>query len=338
MKTSPLTIQIGHGSGGEMTSELLEKYIFKKFDNPYIQAKHDGALLQLSGPCAVSTDSFVVNPIFFKGGNIGELAVNGTVNDVAMCGAMPQFITLSFIIEEGLLMDDFEKIVQSVADTAHRCGVHIVTGDTKVVEKGKGDKIFINTTGMGSVHPQAQIDANRIAPDDAILVNDCIARHGMAIMSQREGLEFETEIKSDTTHLHFQVQALLDALGASVKLFRDPTRGGLGSVLNEIATYTQLGVVINEAALPVERQVAAACEMLGLDPIYVANEGVFIAVIEASKAAEAIKIIKKLNPASQPARIGNFTLANASKVIMHNPMGGKRIVSPLIGEQLPRIC
>lgn len=332
------TIQLGHGSGGEMTGALLEQYIFSRFKNPYIQAKHDGALLNLNGACALSTDSFVINPIFFKGGNIGELAVNGTVNDVAMCGALPQYLTLSFIIEEGLLLSQFEEIVKSVAETAHRCGIHIVTGDTKVVEKGKGDKIFINTTGIGLLHPKAQIDANRIEHGDVILVNDCIARHGMAVMSQREGLEFETAIKSDTTHLHFVVKALLDELGDDIKLFRDPTRGGIASVLNEIAQHTRLGVEIEENLLPVEKQVAAACEMLGLDPVYVANEGVFITVLKADKADLALQIMKKENPATQPVCIGNFVEQHPGKVVMQSLMGGKRIVSPLIGEQLPRIC
>jgi hydrogenase expression/formation protein HypE len=331
-------IHIGHGSGGELTRALLDTYIFKTFSNPYLDKKHDGAIVDLKGEIAISTDSFVITPIFFKGGNIGELAVNGTVNDVAMCGAIPQYLSLAFIIEEGLHLKDFETIVKSVDEAAKRSQVQIITGDTKVVEKGKGDKIFINTTGFGLKHPKAAIDVSRIQPGDKIIINGYLAQHGMAIMSEREGLEFETEIKSDTTNLNFIVRKLLDTFGSAIKLFRDPTRGGLATVLNEIAADTHLGVAISERAFPIEKQVAAACEMFGLDPLYVANEGVFVTIVDASVAEAVLALMRNDEKGAQAALIGEFTAAHPQKVVMESMIGGKRIVSPLVGEQLPRIC
>ncbi|MGB5781397.1 MAG: hydrogenase expression/formation protein HypE, partial [Eudoraea sp.] len=235
------SIHLGHGSGGLMTRELLDSLIFKTFSNPYLDQKHDGAIFNIEGPIAVSTDSFVVSPIFFKGGNIGELAVHGTVNDVAMCGAIPKFITLSFIVEEGLSMADFTTIINSIKTAADGSGVQVVTGDTKVVERGKGDKIFINTTGFGAVHPRADIAASNIRTGDKIIINGYLAQHGMAIMSQREGLEFESTIESDTTNLNYMVKDLLDAFGSQIHLLRDPTRGGLASILSEIAEEIEKG-------------------------------------------------------------------------------------------------
>jgi len=331
-------IHLGHGSGGLMTRDLLDDIIFKTFTNPYIDQKHDGAIIRIEGPMAISTDSFVVSPIFFKGGNIGELAVNGTVNDVAMCGAIPQFLTLSFIVEEGLPMEQFQAIVTSIKETADACKVQVVTGDTKVVERGKGDQIFINTTGVGVVHPKAHIAAGAIKPGDKIIVNGFLAQHGMAIMSQREGLEFESTIESDTTHLHFLVKALLDSFGEKIHLFRDPTRGGLASVLSEIATDIKKGVVLKENDLPIEKQVAAACEILGLDPLYVANEGVMVVIVDAEIEKEVLSLMRKDPKGINAATIGEFTSEHPAKVVMHSSIGGKRIVSPLLGEQLPRIC
>ena len=229
------TINLGHGSGGELTRNLLDNIIFKTFSNPYLDQKHDGAIVKFNGEIAISTDSFVITPIFFKGGNIGELAVHGTVNDVAMCGAIPKYLSLAFIIEEGLKVEEFIEVVKSIKKAADESGVLIITGDTKVVERGNGDKIFINTTGFGEVHPKANISVQRIKEGDKILVNGYIAQHGMAIMSEREGLEFESNIESDSTYLNFLVQDLLDQFGDKIKLFRDPTRGGLGTVLHEIA-------------------------------------------------------------------------------------------------------
>ncbi len=331
-------ISLGHGSGGLMTRELLDKVIFKVFNNAYLNQKHDGSLIKVNGELAISTDSFVVSPIFFKGGNIGELAVNGTVNDVAMCGAMPEFLSLAFIVEEGLPLDQFVKIVLSVKNAADKSGVQIITGDTKVVERGKGDKIFINTTGFGSLHPEANIGANRIEVGDKIIVNGCIAQHGMAIMSQREGLEFESSIESDTTNLNFLVWELLDRYGDKIRMLRDPTRGGLASTLCEIALDTNKGIELREGLLPLDKQVAAACEILGLDPLFVANEGVFCAVVDPDIVDEIIRTMQKSDRGKNAVCIGEITDQHPSKVIMHSSIGGKRIISPMIGEQLPRIC
>jgi hydrogenase expression/formation protein HypE len=331
-------INLGHGSGGVMTRELLDRIIFKIFDNPFIQEKHDGSIVTVDGEMAVSTDSFVISPIFFRGGNIGELAVNGTVNDVAMCGAIPKFLSLAFIVEEGMKIDDFVAIVKSVKAAADKSGVQVITGDTKVVERGKGDKIFINTTGFGKVHSKARISVRQIKPGDKIIINGNLAQHGMAIMSEREGLEFESTIESDTTNLNFIVEKLLDEFGHHIKIFRDPTRGGLAGVLAEIASDTASGVVIYEEKLPIEKQVLAACEILGLDPLYVANEGVFMTVVDAEVADEVVSLLKRDHKGRNAVCIGEFSADHPQKVVVYNPLGGKRMVTPMIGEQLPRIC
>ncbi|RXP44939.1 hydrogenase expression/formation protein HypE [Lutibacter sp. HS1-25] len=332
------TINLGHGSGGELTRNLLDKIIFKTFSNPFLDQKHDGAIVKIDGKMAISTDSFVITPIFFKGGNIGELAIHGTVNDVAMCGAIPKYISLAFIIEEGLQVSEFLKIVASIKKAADESGVLIITGDTKVVERGKGDKIFINTTGFGEVHPKANISVQNIKSGDKILVNGFIAQHGLAIMSEREGLEFESTIESDSTNLNFLVQDLLDAFGDKIKLFRDPTRGGLGTVLHEIANDISKGVFLKEIDIPLEKQVAAACEMLGLDPMYVANEGVFLAIVDPSIENEVLALMRNHKKGKNAAIVGEITNEHPNKVVMQSLIGGKRIVSPLVGEQLPRIC
>jgi hydrogenase expression/formation protein HypE len=331
-------INMGHGSGGLMTRELLDKIIFKTFNNPFLNQKHDGSIVRFEGEVAISTDSFVVSPIFFKGGNIGELAVNGTVNDVAMCGAIPKYLSLAFIVEEGLKIDEFIQIVETVKETADKSGVLIITGDTKVVERGKGDKIFINTTGFGEVHPKSKIAMDAIKVDDKIIVSGLIAQHGMAIMSQREGLEFESTIVSDTTNVNFLVKDLLDEFGDKIHLLRDPTRGGLASVLSEIAIDINKGIALSEKNIPLEKQVAAACEILGLDPMYVANEGVFVAIVEAEIAEGVVEMMKKEETGRNATIIGEVTSDHPTKVVMNSLIGGKRIVSPLIGEQLPRIC
>lgn len=331
-------ISLGHGSGGLMTRELLDSIIFKVFSNPYLDQKHDGALIKVEGQLAVSTDSFVVSPIFFKGGNIGELAVNGTINDVAMCGAMPKYISLAFIVEEGLAVSDFVKIVQSIKNTADKCGVQIITGDTKVVERGNGDKIFINTTGFGPVHPKAKIAAGQIKSGDKIIINGLIAQHGMAIMSEREGLEFESSIISDTTNLNFLIWDLLERFGEKIHLLRDPTRGGLASVLSEIATDINKGISLIEKEIPIEKQVAAACEILGLDPLYIANEGLFVAIVDPDITDEVLTYMKRNDKGRNAVCIGEITDDHPAKVVLQSSIGGKRIISPMIGEQLPRIC
>ena len=323
------SINLGHGSGGLMTRDLLDKIIFETFSNPYLDQKHDGSIIQMDGKMAISTDSFVVSPIFFKGGNIGDLAVNGTVNDVAMCGAVPEFLSLAFIVEEGLAIGDFIKIVETIKETADRSGVKIITGDTKVVERGKG---------FGKVHPKADISAKKIKPGDKIIISGPIAQHGMAIMSQRDGLEFESSIESDTTNLNFLVSKLLDSFGDKIHLFRDPTRGGLASVLSEIASDIHMGVNITESALPIDDQVAAACEMLGLDPLFVANEGIFVSIVDPEIASEMIELMQKDDKGQRAICIGEITEEHPNKVVMHSVIGGKRMVTPMIGEQLPRIC
>jgi hydrogenase expression/formation protein HypE len=244
-------ITLGHGSGGLLTNKLLDSGVFDLLSNDWLDHRHDGAILDLSGKTAFTTDSFVVSPIFFPGGNIGELAVHGTVNDIAMCGAIPTHISLSFIIEEGLPMTEFWDILVSIKYACAQAGVQVVTGDTKVVERGKGDKIFINTTGLGPVHPQADIDVDRVKAGDKIVVSGPLATHGIAIMSVREGLEFETQIKSDTRHLNHMVKDCLDAFGQHIHLLRDPTRGGVATVLNEVARDSQLGVAFYQINVPV---------------------------------------------------------------------------------------
>ena len=332
------TINLGHGSGGLMTRDLLDKIIFKTFSNPFLDQKHDGSIVKFDRPIAISTDSFVVSPIFFKGGNIGELAVHGTVNDVAMCGAIPKYLSLAFIVEEGLKIEEFITIVKSIKEAADNSGVQIITGDTKVVERGKGDKIFINTTGFGEVNPKANISTDNIKVGDKIIINGYVAQHGMAIMSQREGLEFESTIESDSTNLNFLVNDLINEFGDKIHLFRDPTRGGVASVLSEISEDINKGVTIYEDKIPLEKQVAAACEILGLDPLYVANEGLFITIVDATIADEVLNLMKNHEKGFNSAYIGDITEEHPNKVVMHSSIGGKRIVTPLIGEQLPRIC
>jgi hydrogenase expression/formation protein HypE len=332
------TITMGHGSGGKLTNILLDSGVFELLKNDLLDKRHDGAVLDLKGKVAFTTDSFVISPIFFPGGNIGELAVNGTINDLAMCGAIPRYLSLSFIIEEGLPMKEFWDILVSIRDACIASGVQVVTGDTKVVERGKGDKIFINTTGVGELHPEANIDLNRIEPGDKVILSGELAAHGMAIMSVREGLEFESQIESDTQPLNHLVKNLLDEVGSEVKLLRDPTRGGVATVLNEIARDRGLGVHIAQHDLPVNNQVAGACELLGLDPLYVANEGLFLAVVPEA-AVDRFLSTCHAHPAGRFAKvIGNFTAEHPKKVVMTSGIGGKRVISMLTGEQLPRIC
>ena len=266
------------------------------------------------------------------------MAVNGTVNDLAMCGAVPQYISLSFILEEGLSIEEFWKILVSVKFACQEAKVEVVTGDTKVVERGKGDKVFINTTGVGSMHPKAHIDIKRIQPGSKIIVSDAIATHGMAIMSVRKGLEFETTLQSDTRNLNHLVKALLDEFGSKIQLLRDPTRGGVGTVLTEIARDTKLGVDIFESEIPVEESVRGACEILGLDPLYVANEGVFVAIVDPEIADAVVAKMSTFEISRQAAEIGQISDQHPGKVILTSAIGGTRVVNMLVGEQLPRIC
>ncbi len=331
-------ITLAHGSGGILTNQLLETGVFDLLQNDILDNHHDGAFLNLNGKIAFSTDSFVVSPIFFPGGDIGELAVNGTVNDVAMCGAVPQYLSLSFIIEEGLTMNEFWDILVSIKYAADKAGVKIVTGDTKVVDKGKGDKIFINTTGIGTMHPKANIDISQIKTGDKIIISNSVATHGIAILSVREGLTFETSIESDTQNLNHLTKKLLDEFGNDIHLFRDPTRGGVAATLNEIAGEMQKGIVLQDEKIPVLPQVKAACEILGLDPLYSANEGIFMAFVDDKIAGKVVDLLRKEPESNQAAIIGEVVDEHNGKVLITNPMGGKRVVHMPIGEQLPRIC
>jgi hydrogenase expression/formation protein HypE len=331
-------ITLGHGSGGTLSNQLLETGVFKLFENELLNKKHDGAIFNLSGRVAMSTDSYVVSPIFFAGGNIGDLAINGTVNDLAMCGAAAKYLSLGFVLEEGLKMEEFWQILNTIKCCCDQAGVQIITGDTKVVEKGKGDKIFINTTGIGEVHPKATIDIDNIKAGDKIILSGPLARHGITIMSQRQGLEFETSITTDSRPLKKIVIELLDLFGEKVHFLRDPTRGGLSSVLNEISRDANVGININEKDIPVEEEVHGACEMLGLDPLYVANEGLFVSVVEASVADAFISHLKNWEHGSMAAVIGEVVPEHPKQVVLNSNIGGRRVVNMLAGEQLPRIC
>lgn len=331
-------ITLSHGSGGLLTNRLLDKTIFDILNNDKLKTRHDGALLDLSGEYAFSTDSFVISPIFFPGGDIGELAINGTVNDLAMCGAEAQYISLAFIIEEGMKMEEFWDVMIGIKYAAEKAGVQIVTGDTKVVDRGKGDKIFINTTGVGKVLKGADIDLNRIKPGSKIIISGNIATHGMAILSVRKGLEFETTIESDTRNLNFAVKEIIKKFGSDILLLRDPTRGGVAATLNEITRDSGLGIILDEKSLPIDNQVNAACEILGLDPLFVANEGIFLAFVDGKIAEDLVVEMKKIEYCENAAIIGEVTDSNAGKVLINSLLGGKRVVNMPIGEQLPRIC
>jgi len=332
------TINLGHGSGGTLTSQLLDAGVFKLLSNDLLDKKHDGAIFNMTGKLAMSTDTYVVSPIFFEGGNIGDLAINGTVNDLAMCGAAAKYLTLSFVLEEGLKMTEFWEVLNSIKTACDTAGVQIVTGDTKVVERGKGDNIFINTTGIGVVHPKANIDSQNIKPGDKIIISGPLARHGITIMSHREGLQFETTICSDTRPLNSIVLDLLDEFGEHIHLLRDPTRGGLATVLNEIAADTKLGIDIAQKDIPVEQEVYGACEMLGLDPLYVANEGLFVAVVDAGVADALLARLQQWEHGAMAGIVGEFTTEHPRQVVMKSNIGGRRVVNMLAGEQLPRIC
>jgi hydrogenase expression/formation protein HypE len=331
-------ITLGHGGGGILTQKLLDTGVFNLLKNPLLDTHHDGAIFHANGKMAFSTDSYVISPIFFPGGNIGELAVNGTVNDLAMCGAIPQYLSLSFIIEEGLPMSEFWEILVSIRHAAARAGVHIVTGDTKVVEKGKGDRIFINTSGIGTVHPKAAISCRNIQAGDKVIVSGAIAAHGIAIMSVREGLSFDTAIVSDTQALNHAVHTLLETYGTDIHVLRDPTRGGVASTLNEIAHDGNKGIHLWQKNIPIDEGVSGACELLGLDPLYVANEGIFLAIVAEATAEACLQTLRTLPEGKGAAIIGEVTEEHPRQVVLTSSIGGRRVVNRLVGEQLPRIC
>ncbi|MCS6847824.1 MAG: hydrogenase expression/formation protein HypE [Anaerolineae bacterium] len=332
-------VVIGHGGGGKLTAELIHHLFAPAFGDEALRQLGDAAVLALDGVrLAISTDSFVVRPLFFPGGSIGELAVNGTVNDLAMMGARPLYLTAGFIVEEGLPLSQLGAIVERMAAAARAAGVRVVAGDTKVVDKGHGDGVFINTTGVGLIPNGVRIGPDRARPGDCVLINGFIGDHGMAIMSVREGLQFETTIASDTAPLHDLVAAMLDVAPGAIHALRDPTRGGLAAALNEIAVASQVGIQIDERALPVHPDVQAACDLLGMDPIYVANEGKLVAFV-AEEAAEAVLARMRAHPLGQgAAMIGRVVAQPAGLVTARTAIGGTRVIPMPLGEQLPRIC
>ncbi len=331
-------VDMSHGSGGKAMAQLVEEMFGAAFDNPLLARRNDQAVFDPPpGRLAVTTDSYVVSPLFFPGGDIGSLAVHGTVNDLAMAGARPLYLTAGFIIEEGFALRDLARIVASMAAAAAGAGVAIVTGDTKVVERGKGDGVFINTTGIGVVPPGVAPSGDRARPGDAVLVSGFVGDHGVAIMSTRENLSFETTIASDSAALHGLVAAMVGAV-PDIHVLRDPTRGGLATTLNEIARQSGVGMLLDERAIPVRGEVAAACELLGLDPLYVANEGKLVAICAPGDAARLLEAMRGHPLGMDAAVIGTVIDDDHRFVQLRTTFGGKRIVDWLAGEQLPRIC
>ena len=318
--------------------ELIQDVFVRAFHNPLLESLHDGATWAVEkGTLAFTTDSYVVRPLFFPGGDIGSLAVNGTINDLAMCGAKPLYLSAGFILEEGLSMEVLVRVVHSMAEAAKVAGVPIVTGDTKVVDRGKGDGIFINTSGVGLVPNGVRVLPMLIQPGDAILVSGDLGSHGVAVLSVREGLTFDGNVESDTAPLHHIVADLIDS-GIEIHCLRDLTRGGLASVLNELATAAKVGMTVEEPAIPVSEPVRGACELLGLDPLYVANEGRFVAMVPVPQAEVALAVMRRHQAASQATHIGTVTDHNPSMVVLRTVVGTQRVLDLLSGEQLPRIC
>ncbi len=332
------TIQLAHGGGGRLMQELIQNVFMRAFQNPILALMHDGATWPVEkGTLAFTTDSYVVRPLFFPGGDIGSLAVNGTINDLAMCGAKPLYLSAGFILEEGFSMDVLERVVHSMAEAARTAGVPIVTGDTKVVDRGKGDGIFINTSGVGLVPNGVRVLPTLIRQGDAILVSGDLGSHGVAVLSVREGLTFDGNVESDSAPLHRIVADLIDS-GIEIHCLRDLTRGGLASVLNELATAAKVGMAVEESAIPVSEPVRGACELLGLDPLYVANEGRFVAMVPVPQAEAALAVMQRHKAASQAAQIGIVTDRELSMVVLRTVVGTHRVLDLLSGEQLPRIC
>ncbi len=331
-------IVMGHGGGGKLSHDLVTHLFAPLFDNPLLAPLNDQAVFDLDGArLAFTTDSFVVKPIFFPGGDIGELAVNGTVNDLAMSGAQPLYLSAGFILEEGFSLDDLTRVTHSMAEAAKRAGVQVITGDTKVVEQGHGDGIYVNTAGIGAVPAGVNIGAANARAGDAILLSGAIGLHGIAILSQREGLTFDAEIVSDCAPLNDLVRQMLEVT-CDLHALRDPTRGGLASTLNEIAQAAHIGVEIDERAVPVPRDVAAACEMLGLDPFYVANEGKLVAFVPPEWAERMLDAMRAHPRGQDAVIIGHAVAGHSGMVVARTPIGATRVVDMMIGEQLPRIC
>ncbi len=331
-------ILLAHGGGGKLTNQLIETLFVPQFSNPALNARHDGAVLSVCGVrLAFTTDSYVVRPLMFPGGNIGDLAVNGTVNDLAMCGARPLYLSSGLILEEGLAMQTLRTVVESMQQAARRAGVTLVTGDTKVVDKGKADAMFINTAGIGVVEHELSIAPAAVRPGDAVIISGDLGAHGIAVLSVREGLEFESVIESDSAPLWEPVRALIEG-GIQVHCLRDLTRGGLSSALNEIAAAAGVGMRVREADIPVSNAVRAACEVLGLDPFYVANEGRFAAFVPEAEAGRAVSILRGFETCAQATAAGRVTESPRGIVTLESRIGGNRVLDMLSGEQLPRIC
>ncbi|HEY40341.1 MAG TPA: hydrogenase expression/formation protein HypE [Dehalococcoidia bacterium] len=329
-------ILLAHGSGGKLSHDLVESFL-PLFDNRLLDKLDDSAVFELGGRLAFTTDSYVVSPIFFPGGDIGKLAVCGTVNDLAMSGATPLYLSLSLIIEEGLPMADLQKVMASIKKSAEEAGVSVVTGDTKVINRGSADKLFINTSGIGVVPPGVDISGSGAKPGDSIILSGTIGDHGIAVMSKREGLEFSSPVESDCAPLHGLVADMLKVTG-QIHCLRDPTRGGLASTLNELARQSGVGMRIEEEKIPVREGVHAACELLGLDPLYVANEGKLVAVVPKVEAGKVVDIMHKSPYGQQAAIIGEVVTEHPGRVVMKTSLGASRIVDMLVGELLPRIC
>jgi hydrogenase expression/formation protein HypE len=339
MKSAGDKVLLGHGSGGQMMHELINGLFFKYFGNDILNRQTDSAILNdLSSPLAFTTDSFVIDPLFFPGGNIGKLAVCGTVNDIAVSGAQPLYLSVSFIIEEGFPLNDLEVIVASLAEEAARAGVLIVTGDTKVVNKGKCDKLFINTAGIGHFKNENNSinQVPEIQPGDVIIINGTIGDHGMAVMNARESFNFTTAIESDCASLNYLIREIIEKV--PVKFMRDPTRGGVATVLNELAQKTGLGIEINESDLPFNIGVKAICELLGFDPLHVANEGKVLIVAADENASVILDVMKKNEFGKRSSIIGRVVSDHPRRVVLKNDTGGSRILDSLSGDQLPRIC
>jgi hydrogenase expression/formation protein HypE len=333
------TIVMGHGGGGKLGNELVEYLFLPAFRNAALENLGDAAVFELGpGRLAMSTDSFVVQPLFFPGGSIGELAVNGTVNDLAVSGAEPKFLSASFILEEGFPLAQLAAVVGAMAEAARTAGIRIVTGDTKVVERGHGDGCYINTTGVGQLRAGISVGPGRAQPGDAVLISGTIGDHGMAIMSVREGLDFESPIRSDCAALNGMIAEVLAAAGDAVHTMRDPTRGGLASTLNEIAASSNVGVEIDETVMPVRAEVQSACELLGLDPVYVANEGKAVFFVRADAGDRVLSVLRAHPLGREAARIGQVTERHPKMLVARTRMGANRVIPMQIGEQLPRIC
>jgi hydrogenase expression/formation protein HypE len=331
-------IVLAHGSGGKISQQLIQEILLPQFRNELLDVQHDGAVFSVNGArLAFSTDSFVVSPIFFPGGDIGKLAIHGTVNDLAMCGARPLYLSAGFILEEGLSMREFQAVVSSMREAAATAGVALVTGDTKVVDRGKADKLFVNTSGIGLVPEKVNIHPGRARPGDKVIVSGEIAVHGIAIMSVREGIEFETEVLSDSAPLNGLVNAIL-AAAQDIHVLRDPTRGGVTSALSEIAVSARVGILLDEAQIPISEEVKGACEILGLDPLYVANEGKLLAIVASEEVVPVLSAMRAHPLGQKAAVIGTVTDEHRGFVFMKTRIGGTRVVDMLSGEQLPRIC